>query len=357
MSRNAYSVDELQKSSMNGTLQTARYSTERDQACWRRGEQPSGRELVGDSAALQRVLEQVNVVASTDATVLIEGESGTGKDLIARLIHAQGSRRGRAFVSVNCAAIPLGLLESELFGHERGAFTGAIAQRVGGFEAADHGTLFLDEIGDIPQELQPKLLRVLQDQQFERLGSTRTVSTDVRLIAATHRNLRQMIDGGAFRLDLYYRLRVFPISVPSLRDRREDIPSLVWHFVRKYAEQMGRHIETIPPDMMHTLCQHRWRGNIRELQNFIERAVILSVGSALEAPMWDLLSPDEPAEPVTLRDAEKAHIVRILRDAEGVVSAAAARLGIPRTTLFYKMRRLGIGQPHPMAQMHTQGQG
>ena len=290
MSGNAYLVDELQKPAMNGALRSTRHSIERDQVCWRRGEQPSDCELVGNSATLQRVLQQANVVASTDATtVLIEGESGTGKELIARMIHAQGSRRGHAFVGVNCAAIPLGLLESELFGHERGAFTGAIAQRVGRFEAADHGTLFLDEIGDIPAELQPKLLRVLQDQQFERLGSTRTIRTNVRLVAATHRNLTQMIDDGGFRLDLYYRLRVFPISVPPLRERREDIPPLVRHFVRRYADQMGRHVETIPPDVMRTLTQHDWRGNIRELQNFIERAVILSLGSVLEAPVWDLV--------------------------------------------------------------------
>jgi formate hydrogenlyase transcriptional activator len=251
---------------------------------------------------------------------------------------------------VNCAAIPSGLLESELFGHERGAFTGAIAQRVGRFEAADRGTLFLDEIGDIPLELQPKLLRVLQDQQFERLGSTRTIHTHVRLIAATNRNLTQMIDAGGFRPDLYYRLNVFPISVPPLRNRRQDIPPLVWHFVRTYADQMGRKIETIPPHVMRALSEHKWRGNIRELENFVERAVILSLGSVLEAPVWDLVSHDEPAEPVTLRDAERAHIVRILRGVDGVVSAAAALLGVPRTTLFYKMRRLGISQPRQMGQ-------
>jgi formate hydrogenlyase transcriptional activator len=355
MSGNAYRLDELQKAATNGALRTTPPSIEKDQVCCRRVEQPSDRALVGDSAALQRVLQQVNVVASTDATVLIEGESGTGKELIARMIHTQGSRHGHAFVSVNCAAIPLGLLESELFGHERGAFTGAIAQRLGRFEAADHGTLFLDEIGDIPQELQPKLLRVLQDQQFERLGSARTIRTNVRLIAATHRNLTQMIDSGGFRLDLYYRLRVFPISVPPLRNRREDIPPLVWHFVRRYADQMGRRIETIPPDIMHTLSQHSWRGNIRELQNFIERAVILSRGSVLEAPVWDLVSHDESAEPVTLRDAERTHILRILREVDGVISAAAARLGVPRTTLFYKMRRLGIGQPRLAPQTLAHG--
>ncbi len=348
-----YSVDVLRKPPTNGALRTTEHSIERDHVGWGRVEEPSDCELVGDSAALQRVLQQVNVVASTDATVLIEGESGTGKELIARMIHAQGSRRGHAFVGVNCAAIPLGLLESELFGHERGAFTGAIAQRVGRFEAADHGTLFLDEIGDIPPELQPKLLRVLQDQQFERLGSSRTIRTHVRLVAATHRNLTQMIDADRFRLDLYYRLRVFPISVPALRDRREDIPPLVWHFVRKYADRMGRHIETIPPSVMRTLSQYDWRGNIRELQNFIERAVILSVGSVLEAPVWDLVSHDEPAEPVTLRDAERAHILHTLRAVDGVVSAAAARLGVPRTTLFYKMRRLGIGQPCPVPQIEA----
>lgn len=357
MSAKAYPVDGLWEAATNGALRTTEDFIERDQVCWRPAGEPSVCELVGDSAALQSVLQQVNLVASTNATVLIEGESGTGKELIARMIHAQGSRRGQAFVGVNCAAIPLGLLESELFGHERGAFTGAIAQRVGRFEAADHGTLFLDEIGDIPQELQPKLLRVLQDQQFERLGSTRTIRTNVRLIAATHRNLTQMIDSGSFRLDLYYRLRVFPIFVPPLRERREDIPPLVMHFVRKYAGQMGRHIEMIPPEIMHLLAQHNWRGNIRELQNFIERAVILSRGSVLEAPVWDLVSLDEPSQPVTLRDAERAHIVRILREVDGVISAAAARLGVPRTTLFYKMRRLGISQPRPMGQTSAQGEG
>lgn len=300
---------------------------------------------MGESPKFHRVLQQAGVVAPTDATVLVLGESGTGKEVIAKLIHEGSGRRNQPFVSVNCAAVPLGLLESELFGHERGAFTGAVAQRIGRFEAANGGTLFLDEIGDIPQELQPKLLRVLQDQQFERLGSVRTVSTDVRVIAATHRSLKQMIDQGAFRADLYYRLNVFPIHVPPLRERREDISLLAWYFVSKYAQRLDKHIQTIPLDVMDMLTRHNWPGNVRELQNFIERSVILSKGDSMEAPVWELsdIEQDEP-EPVTLRDAERAHILRVLRQVDGVVASAAAQLGVPRTTLFYMMRRLGIDQ-------------
>jgi formate hydrogenlyase transcriptional activator len=303
-------------------------------------------EIVGHSPTLQRLLQQVSIVARTHTSVLIMGESGTGKELVARLIHRQSAQREQPFVSLNCAAIPSGLLESELFGHERGAFTGAISQRVGRFEAANHGTLFLDEIGDIPGELQPKLLRVLQNQEFERLGSTRTIRTDVRVVAATHRNLTQMVEQAAFRADLYYRLNVFPLHMPALRDRREDVPALVWYFVRKHCQQLGTCIETIPSEVMQRLANYDWPGNIRELQNFIERAVILSTGAVLEAPVWELTSHEETAaEPVTLRDAEKFHIMRILRQVDGVVSAAAVRLGVPRSTLFYKMRRLGISHP------------
>ncbi|HYZ85621.1 MAG TPA: sigma 54-interacting transcriptional regulator, partial [Bryobacteraceae bacterium] len=249
MSGNAYPLDDQQKPPANGAASPALIG---ERASNGRPEQSCDHELIGSSPAFQHVLKQVKIVAGTDATVLIRGESGSGKELVARMIHSQGARRDHPFVGVNCAAIPLGLLESELFGHERGAFTGAITQRVGRFEAADRGTLFLDEIGDIPPELQPKLLRVLQDQKFERLGSTRTMRTNVRVIAATHRNLEQMIDGGAFRIDLYYRLNVFPISVPPLRDRKADIPPLVWHFVQKYSEQLGRRIDTVSPDVMRT---------------------------------------------------------------------------------------------------------
>jgi formate hydrogenlyase transcriptional activator len=309
-----------------------------------RSEQESEQEIIGESALLMRLLQQIETVAPTDATTLVLGESGTGKELVARMIHKNSGRRNHPFVEVNCAAIPLGLLESELFGHERGAFTGAIAQRVGRFELADKGTLFLDEIADIPLELQPKLLRVLQDQRFERLGSTRTIRADFRLIAATHGKLAHMVDQGTFRVDLYYRLNIFPVSVPPLRERREDIPLLVWHFVRRFARRMDKHIETISPELMQTFVDHSWPGNVRELQNIIERAVILCRGTILEVPLFQLLPSreDEDPEPVTLKDAERAHIARMLRECNGVVATAAARLGVPRTTLFYKMRRLGI---------------
>ena len=315
----------------------------RDQACLRQGEQ----EIVGESPKLQNALSQVQIVAPTDSTALILGETGTGKELVARMIHSLSARRHHAFVNVNCAAIPLGLLESELFGHERGAFTGAMAQRIGRFELADKGTLFLDEIGDIPQELQPKLLRVLQEHEFERLGSTRTIRTNVRLIAATHRNLAQMVDEGKFRADLYYRLNVFPITVPPLRERREDIPSLTWHFAEKFARKMNKWIEVIPSEAMEILMQYSWPGNIRELQNFIERAVILSRGPVLEVPLSELrdLKNEAGVEPIRLKDAERAHIIRVLREVDGVVASAAARLDVPRSTLFYKMRRLGISVP------------
>ena len=309
--------------------------------------------MIGESAELRHAMQQAAIVAPTDSTVLILGETGTGKGRLAECIHEQSQRRGHAFVKVNCAAIPLGLLESELFGHERGAFTGAISQRAGRFELANQGTLFLDEVGDIPLELQPKLLRVLQEHEFERLGSTRTIHTDVRLIAATQHDLRKMTAEGKFRIDLFYRLNVFPIRMPALRERREDIPLLVRYFVANFSRQMNRNIEVIPPETIENLGKYPWPGNIRELENFMERAVILSPDSVLEAPL-DELGPaeeadDDPNVPVTLRDAERAHIIRILRESNGVVASAASRLGVPRSTLFYKMRRLGITVPRQRA--------
>ena len=275
------------------------------------------------------------------------GETGTGKELVAKMIHSYSPRRHRELVKLNCAAIPLGLLESELFGCERGAFTGAVTQRVGRFELANKGTLFLDEVGDIPLELQPKLLRVLQEQEFERLGSNRTIRTDVRLIAATHRPLSRMVAEGKFREDLFYRLNVFPISIPPLRERIEDIPQLVEHFTRYYACRLNKPIEAISSETMKVLTQYSWPGNIRELQNFIERAVILSPGLELAPPFAELVRLKEasPAEPVTLIDVERAHISRILRQVNGELTRAACLLGIPRTTLFYKMRRLGVSVP------------
>jgi formate hydrogenlyase transcriptional activator len=309
-------------------------------------------EIVGDSAALRRVLKEVQTVAATGSTVLIRGETGTGKELIARAIHALSPRRDRTFVKLNCAAIPTGLLESELFGHEKGAFTGAITQKVGRFELAHQGTLFLDEVGDIPPELQPKLLRVLQEQEFERLGGTRTIRVDVRLVAATNRDLTQMAAQGEFRSDLYYRLNVFPVVLPPLRERREDIPRLVRHFAQKLARRMGRQIETIPTEVMETLVRYPWPGNVRELENVIERAVILSPGPALHINLGDL-KPAAPANgsagaAITLADAERDHILGVLRDTGWVLGGpkgAAARLGMKRTTLQSKMRKLGITKP------------
>jgi len=311
--------------------------------------------IIGESAALQGTLRDIEVVGPTDSTVLILGESGTGKELVARRIHALSARRHEPFVEVNCAAIPLGLLESELFGHERGAFTGAVAQRIGRFELANRGTLFLDEIGDIPLELQPKLLRVLQEQRFERLGSARTQHINVRVIAATHRNMTQMLAESKFRMDLYYRLNVFPINVAPLRDRRQDVPKLVRYFTDRFASRMKKRIPTIPAEVMDTLVNHSWHGNVRELQNFIERSVIRSTGSVLEAPLLELaiMRDDFAVDPVTLKEAERAHIVRTLRECNGVIARAAARLDVPRSTLFYKMRRLGIGQPGMQAS-HTE---
>ena len=321
---------------------TSRISA-RDEICFRMREG----EMIGQSHKLQAAMQQVKIVAPTDATVLLLGETGTGKGRFATMIHNLSARCDHTFVKVNCAAIPLGLLESELFGHERGAFTGAITQRVGRFEVANKGTLFLDELGDIPQELQPKLLRVLQEHEFERLGSTHTIRTDVRLIAATHRNLPQMVEEGKFRADLFYRLNVFPITLPPLRERHEDIGLLVKHFVEVFARRMNRRIEIIPIEVMETLVRHPWAGNIRELENFIERAVILTQGTVLQAPLDALGQRTEEvaADPVTLKDAERVHILRILRQVNGLIAPAAARLGLPRSTLFYKMRRLGISAP------------
>jgi PAS domain S-box-containing protein len=307
-------------------------------------------EIVGESNGLKRVLKQVETVAPTDATVLILGETGTGKELIARAIHNLSARRDRTFVKSNCAAIPTGLLESELFGHEKGAFTGAISQKIGRLELAHHGTLFLDEVGDIPPEIQPKLLRALQEKEFERLGSTRTIPVDVRLIAATNRNLARMVQERQFRSDLYYRLRVFPITVPPLRERPDDIPILARYFAQKHAQRMNRRIETIPPEASAALLKWQWPGNVRELENLIERAVILSTGSVLQVPLAELRSSESSARPevgsgATLEDAEREHIARILRETEGVVggpNGAAARLGLKRTTLNSKLRKLGL---------------
>jgi formate hydrogenlyase transcriptional activator len=308
-------------------------------------------QLIGNSPALETVLEQVERVAPTDSTVLIQGETGTGKELIARAIHNISSRCGRSFVRMNCAAIPLDLLESELFGHERGAFTGAIAQRIGRFELADKGTLFLDEVGDIPLALQPKLLRVLQEQEFERLGSTQTHHMNVRLVAATNRNLTEMVKQGQFRSDLYYRLNVFPILLPPLRARREDIPALVTHFVEMFCRRMGKEIEHIPPETMFALCSHPWPGNIRELQNLIERAVILSNFGVLPNPLPAAASKDDaiifPAA-MTLRDSERALILNTLEAVGWVIGGpkgAAAKLGLKRTTLICRMQKLGIFRP------------
>ena len=306
-------------------------------------------QIIGNSPALESVLEQVEQVAPTDSTVLVQGETGTGKELIARAIHNLSSRCGRPFIKLNCAAIPFDLLESELFGHEKGAFTGAIAQKIGRFELADKGTLFLDEVGDIPLALQPKLLRVLQEQEFERLGSGRTHQVDVRLVAATHRNLVEMVKGNGFRSDLYYRLNVFPITLPPLRARHEDIPALVEHFVEIYARRMGKQIESIPAEIMSALISYQWPGNIRELQNFIERSVILTSGNALQPPLASLETAAEVESlgAITLEDAEREHIRKTLEQTRWVVSGpngAAARLGIKRSTLYFRMQKLGISR-------------
>ena len=304
-------------------------------------------DIIGESPALKKVLKQVETVAATDVTVLILGETGTGKDLVARAIHELSSRHARTLVKLNCAAIPTGLLESELFGHERGAFTGAISQKIGRLEFAHQGTLFLDEIGDLPPELQPKILRALQEKEFDRLGGTRTIPVDVRLVAATNRNLGKMVADREFRSDLYYRLRVFPIIIPPLRERREDIPLLVRYFVTKHARRMDKQIESIPSNVMKGLTKWDWPGNIRELENFIERAVILSKGPDLRIPFAELEGPPEAPskDDATLESTERQHIVGILRETRGVIAGprgAAARLGLKRTTLNSKLKKLGI---------------
>jgi formate hydrogenlyase transcriptional activator len=315
--------------------------------------------IIGNSAALESVLEQVEQVAPTDSTVLIEGETGTGKELVAHAIHNASQRVGRAFIKLNCAAIPLDLLESELFGHEKGAFTGAIAQKIGRFEMADKGTLFLDEVGDIPPALQPKLLRVLQEQEFERLGSGRTHKVDVRLVAATNRDLVKMVARRQFRSDLYYRLNVFPILLPALRERREDIPALVTHFVKLFSRRMGKQVDSIPPETMAAFQWYSWPGNIRELQNLVERAVILSRDDVLQNPLHK--NQTEVMIPTlhhtrtfytskTLDDSDRALILETLEQADWIVGGprgAAGKLGLKRTTLLYKMRRLGISRPIP----------
>jgi len=301
-------------------------------------------EIVGRSAAMRRVLGEVETVSPTTATVLILGETGTGKELVARAIHRMSRRRNFPFITLNCAAIPTGLLESELFGYERGAFTGALSQKLGRFELANRGTLFLDEVGDIPLELQPKLLRALQEKAFERLGGTRTIPIDVRLVAATNRNLTQMMRDKLFRSDLYYRLKVFPITIPPLRDRPDDIPALAEYFTRKYAREMDRPVAAIPPDSTRALVSWRWPGNVRELENFIARAVILSSGTTLHAPLAELQDEAVEAAGGTLAEMEREYIIRVLRETGGVVSAAATRLGVPRTTLNAMMRKLGISR-------------
>ncbi len=318
-------------------------------------------QIVGNSPALDSVLEQVEQVASTDSTVLIQGETGTGKELIAHAIHNASPRCGRVLIKLNCAAIPLDLLESELFGHEKGAFTGAIAQKIGRFELADKGTLFLDELGDIPPALQPKLLRVLQEQQFERLGSGRTHQVDVRLIAATNRDLAEMVARNEFRSDLYYRLNVFPITLPPLRERREDIPALVEHFVDVFSRRMRRNIHQIPPETLAAFSSYPWPGNIRELQNLVERAVIRAQDGVLPNPLPTFVAPTitlasmgliskdpEPAVSMTLRDSERALILQTLEATGGRIGGpkgAALKLGLNRTTLIYRMKKLGIYQP------------
>jgi formate hydrogenlyase transcriptional activator len=316
--------------------------------------------IIGKSAALQRILKEVETVGPTDSTVLVYGETGTGKELIARVLHDLSPRHSGTFVKLNCAAIPTGLLESELFGHEKGAFTGAIAQRTGRFESANHGTVFLDEVSEIPLELQPKLLRVLQEREFERLGSNRTQHTDARLIAATNRDLAAMLAQQKFRSDLFYRLNVFPIRVPPLRERLEDIPLLVRHFVQQFGQRMNKRIETIPLEMMNILCEYQWPGNIRELQNVIERAVILSSGPELRLEFSDLTTSgatkyDSSAKPAqgklqrALQETERRWILRALEQTRWVVAGphgAAAHLGVKRSTLQARMQKLGITRAH-----------
>ena len=309
-------------------------------------------EIVGESSALRQALSQVETVAPTDSSVLILGETGTGKEMIARAIHRLSARRERTFVKINCAAIPTGLLESELFGHEKGAFTGAITRKIGRFELAHGGTLFLDEVGDIPLELQPKLLRVLQEKEFERLGSTHTIRVDVRVVAATNRDLAKLVEDGQFRRDLYYRLNVFPLRLPSLRERAEDIPRLIRYFAQRYARRMDKPIETIPAEELEALAQYHWPGNVRELENLLERAVILARGPVLHIPLPEPAASAEPspASHLTLAAAEREHILRVLGETKWVIAGprgAAARLGMKRTTLQSKMQKLGISRQTP----------
>ncbi len=328
-------------------MATATVNVEAQESSERRFEQ-----IIGRSRALEEVLEQVERVAPTGSTVLIEGETGTGKELIARAVHNLSPRCGQPFIKLNCAAIPLDLLESELFGHEKGAFTGAIAQKIGRFEMADGGTLFLDEVGDIPPALQPKLLRVLQEQEFERLGSGRTHQVDVRLVAATNRNLADIVERNEFRSDLYYRLNVFPITLPPLRARQEDVPELVMHFVDIFSRRMGKQIDEIPAETMQAFSSYSWPGNIRELQNLVERAVILANDGVLPHPL-PASQPQKfahPAGPMTLKESERALILHTLDQVGWVIggaSGAAAKLGLKRTTLIHKMKKLGIERPMP----------
>ena len=324
-------------------------------------------DLIGSSANFRALLENIDLVAPVDSAVLIQGETGTGKEVVARAIHDASPRRKNRFVALNCAAIPNTLLESELFGYERGAFTGAVAQTIGRFQGADRGTLFLDEIGDLPLDLQPKLLRALQEKQFERLGGSHTVNVDVRVIAATNQDLAQMIKKRKFRADLYYRLNVFPMTLPPLRERRADIRPLAEHFVRKFARQQGKSIATIPEEMMEALEAHHWPGNIRELQNIVERGVIMTTGGTLSRQTIEPLTRGDAAAvytPVakqvapikTMADAERAHIIRTLRETNGVVGGkrgAAAQLGLPRTTLVARMQRLGISSRIPESHSKT----
>jgi formate hydrogenlyase transcriptional activator len=335
------------------------------------GDRPDRRfeRIIGKSAALESVLEQVEQVASTDSTVLIEGETGTGKELIAHAIHNASQRFGCAFIKLNCAAIPLDLLESELFGHEKGAFTGAIAQKIGRFEMADKGTLFLDEVGDIPSALQPKLLRVLQEQEFERLGSGRTHKVDVRLVAASNRSLVKMVARGQFRSDLYYRLNVFPVLLPALRERPEDIPVLVTHFVKMFSRRMGKQVDNIPPETMAAFESYLWPGNIRELQNLVERAVILSRDGVLRNPLHkeqtEITIPGLHRTRTyysskAFEDSDRALILETLQQAGWIVGGrhgAATKLGLKRTTLLAKMRRLGISRPIPQEGTDVLGVG
>jgi formate hydrogenlyase transcriptional activator len=320
-------------------------------------------ELIGHTGGLSKVWNAALTVAPTDAAVLIQGETGTGKEVVARTIHEQSTRRNGPFVTLNCAAVPAGLLESELFGHERGAFTGALTQTTGRFHLADHGTLFLDEVGDLPLELQPKLLRVLQEQEFERLGSTRTIRVDVRLVAATNQDLVRMVRDRCFRADLYYRLNVFPIMLPPLRERTEDIPLLVHHFVSKLARRMNKEFSRVPVEVMEALRLHDWPGNIRELQNVLERAIIMCSGPELRLPLDELkplVAGDTPGAIRTLAEAEREHILRILKQAGWVVggrNGAAVQLGLPRTTLLGRMHRLGIAKGAAPAIAAAAGRG